>query len=133
MLIFVKVWRKFAGVINATTIECCSFCENYFYICGVERLTARRQNIYESVFAVLKWKCGSFLRIKGERIALISCIAMWLYAFCVPTPILSKCGALYRLFDSGFTTTSILINGNQLHTFFLYNPPYRSCYGRKTM
>ena len=40
---------------------------------------------YESVFAVLKWKCGSFLRIKGERIALISCVAMWLCTICAYT------------------------------------------------
>ena len=35
MLIFGKVWRKFAGVINAITIECCSFYENFFYFCSV--------------------------------------------------------------------------------------------------
>ena len=123
MLIFVKVWRKFAGVINATTIECCSFCENYFYICGVERLTARRQNIYESVFAVLKWKSDSFNLNQGQRTALISCVVMWLCTYWCTYPILFKCGVLYRLFDSRFCQSLHFSKRNQLHTFFLFNNP----------
>ena len=65
-----------------------------------------------------------------DTTTLISCIVMWLCTLCAYTPILSKCGVLYRLFVLGFVRTSYQINGNQLHTFFFYtNPPHRSCYG----
>ena len=43
-----------------------------------------------------------------------------MHAVCI-LPILFRCGELYRLFWSGLSTTFYLINGNQLHTFFLYS------------
>ena len=46
--------------------------------------------------------------------------------------ILSKCGALYRLSQLGPSTTFRFINGNHLHTFFLFTkPPHRRCYGNE--
>lgn len=69
--------------IGDTIIECCSFCGNYFYICGVERLYAHRLHILK-VFShcpyVKMWK---FSEVKDGRTALIPCI----YAIGVPTPI----------------------------------------------
>ncbi len=51
--------------------------------------------------------------------ALISCVVLWImYALCVHTSYYSSVGYCIVYISQGFTTTSILINGNQLHTFF---------------
>ena len=55
----------------------------------------------------------------GERAALISCIAMWLYAFCVPIPILSKCGALYS-FITVRSFHNLLTNKRKSTPHFLF-------------
>ena len=63
-----------------------------------------------------------------DTTTLISCIVMWLYAFCVSIPYYPSVGSCNRLFVLGFVRTSYQVNGSQLHTFCFYtNPLYRSC------
>ena len=47
---------------------------------------------------------------------------MWLYAFSVPIPILSKCGALYRLF-SYRSFHNLLLNKRKSTPHFLFIYP----------
>ena len=55
---------------------------------------------------------------------------MWLYAFCVSIPYYPSVGHCIVYFCLGHTTTFRLINGNHLHTFFLYiTHRKRRCYG----
>ena len=55
---------------------------------------------------------------KERRIALISCIVMWLYAF-LRTPYYSSVGLYIVYLLKGFVRTFYQINENQPHTFFL--------------
>ena len=52
----------------------------------------------ESVFALSLSENVEVFLTTGQRTALISCVAMWLYTFVCILPILSKCGVSYRLF-----------------------------------
>ena len=76
----------------------------------------------------LNGKSDSFQRNEDNDSThfLYSYVAM--HSLCIH-PILSKCGVLYRLFVSGFVRASIQINGNQLHTFFLFITHHRGAYG----
>ena len=49
---------------------------------------------------------------------------MWLYAFLRTYPILSKCGALYRLFYFRYSTTFLEINEIISTLFFFFYNPY---------
>ena len=84
----------------------------------------------ESVFAfILARKSDSFQRNEDNDSThfLYSYAAMHLLVY---TPILSRCGVLYRLFVSGFVRAFLQINGSQLHTFCLILIRIGSCCGR---
>ena len=70
------------------------------------------------VFSLLSLTRNLTVSTKDEdTTTLISCIAMWLYAFGVPTPYYSSVGSCNRLFVLGFVRASCQINEGQLHTF----------------
>ena len=108
------------------TISAINYCQFYklFLILQCYQINSRH---IESVFRSLNLKMWKFSKLRDERIALISCIAMRLGTVQCIHPILFKCGALYRLSQLGPSTTFRLINENQLHTFFFINQPYWSC------
>ncbi len=86
------------------------------------------------VFSLLSLK-RNLENFTTERITttLISCIVMWLCTILVHTPpYYPSVGNCIVCFSSGLSTTSIMIDENQLHTFFLYiTHRCWSCYGNK--
>ena len=82
------------------------------------------------VFSLLSLTRNLTVSTKDEdTTTLISCIAMWLYAFGVPTPYYSSVGSCNRLFVLGFVRASCQINGSQLHTFLFLIIHHRGAYG----
>ena len=82
------------------------------------------------VFSLLSLTRNLTVSTKDEdTTTLISCIAMWLYAFGVPTPYYSSVGSCNRLFVLGFVRASCQINGSQLHTFLFLITHHRGAYG----
>ena len=84
----------------------------------------------ESVFAVLIWKCGSFL----DNGATNSTHFLYMYERMVHSVPMSHAirvwGIVSFIVVIGLSTTFRLINGNHLHTFCFYtNPPHRRWYG----
>ena len=88
-------------------------------------------DISKVFFAVLNRKSDSFHKAKGLTNSthfLYSYVAM--HFLCIYS-ILSKCGAVYRLFLLGFCQ-SLRLNKRKSTPHFLFytNPPHRSCYGK---
>ena len=108
MLIFEKVWQKFAATYNVITFECCSFYENFFYFCSVEGVDSPTTYIFTKVFSQSRIENLTVFNAIGQRTALISCVVMWLCTYWCIHPILFKCGVLYRLLSQGFVRASIL-------------------------
>ena len=96
---------------------CCSFGKHFLILWC--RANSPSLHI-ESVFAVLLRESDSFQESRATNSTHFLCSYVAMH-FCCIYPILSKCGALYRLFDSGFVRTFLEIDGNHLHTFFLSN------------
>ena len=111
MLIFEKVWQKFAATYNVIIFECCSFYENFFYFCSVEGVDSPTTYIFTKVFSQSRIENLTVFNAIGQRTALISCVAMCGYVPLCIYPILFRCGALYRLLLSGLSTTFYSING----------------------
>ena len=98
--------------------ECCSF-RKLFLILLCRRCYFLDRHI-ESVFALSLLKMWKFSEVRDIRTALISCVAMCDYALLCIISILSKCGALYRLFQFGSFHNLRLSRRIQLHTFFFF-------------
>ncbi len=138
------VWRKLLGQIhflprsfflsswsNASQ-ECCSFQKIFLILWCRATCTVADKHI-ESVFVSPIMGMWKFSELREKRIALISCIVMWLCTTLVHTPpYYPSVGHCIVCFSSGLSTTSIMIDENQIHTFFLYiTHRCWSCYGNK--
>ena len=97
------------------------------YICGAIALVA---DIFdESVFAfILEWKSGKFSMEQGEQHTRHRVLVLWHFR----CPIPANTGVGYCLFVPRYSRTSIQINKNQPHTFFiLYNCLIRGWWANK--
>ena len=111
--------------------ECCSFpkfflilyCRNCGYQC---RFSA---DIFTKVFfAVLNRKCGSFHK-RGQRTALISCVAMWLCTVCAYTHTIQVWGIVSFILLRSFH--NLLFNKREINStlsLFIY-PTILELYG----
>ena len=93
--------------------KCCSF-QILFLILWCR--TKVRLYILESVFAQSLLKMWKFSRPKGERTALISCVAMWLCTICACTHTIQVWGIVAFVLVRSFHNLQ-QINEIHLHTF----------------
>ena len=99
------------------------------YICGAIALVA--DIIDESVFAfILEWKSGKFSNDQGEQHTRHRVLVLWHFR----CPIPANTGVGYCLFGHRYSRTSIQIDKNQPHTFFiLYNCLIRGWWANKKL